>query len=453
MLVLCFVYALPLRLAPLAQRLGSAQHDTADAETKHISFIDRAHAVEQCEEPIRTFTTGPGRRPGATVVPVFMRQYVKNSRGEYVPAISVKELAKITGDQISIRVDVKNNSIYPVGNVKIQHAYRRVPEGPQMIDIVDVSGGTYIPHDHLFYIEKIRAGATAELTFTILLDGNLGRGIAQNTSHLHDFMVLDPSSRFPRRLPETHVSRSRSIVEKLGIGGKEVSCFSAYPDEVSIKEPEKVVVTARPVAPPPLPPTTVTTGTQTARTSDPSGIVGKLTIEKRVSDSTPRSGQQVLFSVIVHNGSSETFRDVLVDDRFDTRHFEVVEDGGGLSTSAGIQWLIEELKPGDDWSASYSVRVARGLVSGTGIPNTVSLFGEQLLDVPSSALSKSLELKIAGAEVIAAAPVVIETPQTVIMPMTGRGSVGLRIFEIVVGATMAIPVFWIGLRRLSFKIH
>ena len=371
-----------------------------------------------------------------------MRQYVKNSRGEYVPAISVKELAKITGDQISIRVDVKNNSIYPVGNVKIQHAYRRVPEGPQMIDIVDVSGGTYIPHDHLFYIEKIRAGATAELTFTILLDGNLGRGIAQNTSYLHDFMVLDPSSRFPRRLPETHVSRSRSIVEKLGIGGKEVSCFSAYPDEVSIKEPEKVVVTARPVAPPPLPPTTVTTGSQTARTSDPSGIVGKLTIEKRVSDSTPRSGQQVLFSVIVHNGSSETFRDVLVDDRFDTRHFEVVEDGGGLSTSAGIQWLIEELKPGDDWSASYSVRVARGLVSGTGIPNTVSLFGEQLLDVPSSALSKSLELKIAGAEVIAAAPVVIETPRTVIMPQTGRGSVGLRIFEVLAGGLMGVLIFW-----------
>jgi len=377
-----------------------------------------------------------------------MRQYVKNSRGEYVSAMSVKELAKVTGDQISIRVDVKNNSIYPVGNVKIQHAYRRVPEGPKMLNIVDVSGGTYIPHDHLFYIERIEAGAITELKFTVLLDGNLGKGITQNSSFMHDFWVLDPSKRFPQRMPETPISSSRTVVEKVGVGGKEVSCFSAAPDEYVFEEPEKVVVTKRPVAPPPLPPTTVQTGTQTARTSDPSSIVGKLTIEKRVSDLTPRRGQQVLFSVNVHNGSSETFRDVLVDDRFDTSYLEVIEDGGGLSTSAGIQWLIEELRPGDDWNAGYSVRVARGLVAGTGIPNTVSLFGEQLLDVPSSALSKSLELKVAGAEVIAAQPVVIETPQNVIMPQAGRGSVMLRVFEVLVGAMMGCLVFWMTVNYL-----
>lgn len=415
----------------------SAHHDTA-----------KVFALEQCEEPIRTFTSGPGRRPGATVVPVFMRQYVKNSRGQYVSAINVKELAKVTGDQISIRVDVKNNSIYPVGNVKIHHAYRRVPEGPEMMDIVDVTGGTYIGHDHLFFIERIDAGATTELLFTILLDGDLGRGIAQNSTKMHDFMVLDPSLRFPQRLPETHISRSRSVVERVGIGGKEVSCFSAAPEEYLLEEPE-VVIPERSVV---LPPATVQTGTRTARTEEPSEIIGKLLIEKSTSDTTPRQGQQLIFTINVLNNSEQTFRDVLVDDRFDTSHLEILEDGGGLTTSVGIQWLIEELKPGDDWDASYSTRVARGLVAGTGIPNTVSLFGEQLLDVPSSTLSKSLELKVAGAEVIAAEPVVIETPDTVIMPQAGRGSIVLMIFEIVAGTFMAFSVFWIGLRKLSFKI-
>jgi hypothetical protein len=196
-----------------------------------------SHAEDLCDEPIREFTGGHGRRPGPTIVKVEMRQTIRNSDGKMVSANSDDEIANIEGDEVTVLVDVQNSSQYDVAGVIINHAYNSPRPGPEMESIVSVIGGTYDSSSKTFRIELIPGGETVQLSFRIFLHGNLREGVSQTKLTLEDFYVLGSDRRFPQRTPES-TGRNRQNVERVGIGGKEVSCFSgsaniAYVEEVA----------------------------------------------------------------------------------------------------------------------------------------------------------------------------------------------------------------------------
>ena len=405
----------------------------------------RAHALEICEGVIRDFPGGPGRRPGATVIPVFMRQTVLNERGDHVFAISERQLADVGGDAMEFRLQVRNESPFDVGTVKLHHAYRTVREGPKLVSITDISGGVYIADDHMFVIERIPAGQTVDLEYTLMIERPLREEVSQSAITLNDFMVLDPASRFPQRYPETSLYRHRTTIEKVGIDGKEVSCFTGEnADRFALPRQQNTSASTSgfraPIYVSPLVP--ASTGTIT-----PEEIRNRLTVRKRVSGEA-RAGGIISATITVTNDTNAAFEDILVDDRFDANLLIVQDEGGGVATRSGIQWLIQNLGPDETWSAVYTARVNDRLSSGDHILSTVSIFGEQLLDVPTSALSQSHDLVIAGKSVFVPQAQAAETPYTVALPQTGveMGTSIAMLFQILIGAIIAIAIYGMGVQ-------
>lgn len=415
------------------------------------SGAPRAHAVQICESVIRDFPGGPGRRPGATVIPVFMRQTVLDEKGDYVFAISERQLADVRGDAMKFRLQVRNESAFDVGTVRLHHAYRTVREGPKLLAIADIAGGTYVQDDHMFVIEKIAAGQTVDLEYTLLIERPLEEEVSQSAITLDDFMVLDPASRFPQRYPETSYYRHRTTIEKVGIGGKEVSCFTGEnADRFALPGQQNTAVSNSYRAPSRAnPPTTIVPARVplSASALTPEQIRDRLTVHKRVSG-VARAGSMVTVTVTVENDTNATFEDILVNDRFDADLLMVENEGDGVTTSAGVQWLIQNLGPDETWSATYTARVNDRMNAGDRIPSTVSIFGEQLLDVPTSALSQSSDLMIAGEAYRAPQPVVTETPYTVALPQTGVevGSALAVFVQILIGTIVAIAMYGMGVR-------
>lgn len=418
-----------------------------------IVSTPRAHALEICESVIRNFPGGPGRRPGATVIPVFMRQTVFDEKGDEVFAISERQLADVRGDAMKFRLQVRNESAFDVGTVKLHHAYRTVREGPKLIAMSDIAGGTYVQDDHMFVIERIPAGQTVDLEYTLIIERPLKEEVSQSAITLDDFMVLDPASRFPQRYPETSFYRHRTTIEKVGIGGKEVSCFTgenadrfALPgqQDTSVANPYRAPSRAN------SPTTIVPAGVPlSASALTPEEIRNHLTVRKRVSGAA-RAGGMVTVTVTVENDTNAMFEDILVNDRFDADLLVVENEGGGVATSAGVQWLIQELESGETWSATYTARVNDRMNAGDHIPSTVSIFGEQLLDVPTSALSQSNDLVIAGEAYRAPQPVFTETPYTVALPQTGveMSSMVSVMLQVLLGVVIACAIYGMSARFL-----
>ena len=194
-----------------------------------------AQGINLCDESVREFSGGHGRGPGPTIVKLEMRQFVRNFQMQMVEANSDDEIAFIEGDEVTVLLKVKNNSIYDVANVMINHIYKAPRDGPEMESIVSVMGGAYEAFSKTFRIERIPAGEIAELSFRIFLHGELDGGVSQNKLKLEDFVVLGSERRFPQRTPE-NAGRTRQNIERVGIGGIEVSCFTGHPGIASVRE-------------------------------------------------------------------------------------------------------------------------------------------------------------------------------------------------------------------------
>ena len=182
-------------------------------------------------------------------------------------------------------------------------------------------------------------------------------------------------------------------------------------------------------------------------TITPEEIRNRLTVRKRVSGEA-RAGGIISATITVTNDTNAAFEDILVDDRFDANLLIVQDEGGGVATRSGIQWLIQNLGPDETWSAVYTARVNDRLSSGDHILSTVSIFGEQLLDVPTSALSQSHDLVIAGKSVFVPQAQAAETPYTVALPQTGveMGTSIAMLFQILIGAIIAIAIYGMGVQ-------
>jgi uncharacterized repeat protein (TIGR01451 family) len=400
-----------------------------------VLVASAAETPDLCAAPVRRFPGGPGRRPGATVVVVEMRQEVQDLRGSYVAASSEQNLALLRGDEVAVRLLVKNRSIYDVGRISIKHHYRASRSGPLVQGIASVRGAAYDSSQKMFLIDRLRANQTAEITFRILLKGDLRDGISQTAVTLNEFIALDRSGRFGEPVPEAQNQGSRRALELVGIGAKEVSCFTGDPLDNRVS-PGTAANAPRqafgrgmlPVILPAPSPVRQTRG----------DLTGALTVRKQAQQNVIRPGSVVNYAITVQNASSATFRQILVDDRFDTNLLAVSEAGGGLPTDSGLHWIIREIGPKSEWSARYTARLTQNAEPGQSIPNTVMLRGDDLRDVPTSSLLSSAEVKVAGGRT--------EAPGQVVMPQTGWGIVSslLMILQVAFGVVIAFGLYGAG---------
>lgn len=223
-----------------------------------------AAGMENCVESIRRFNVGPGRRPGATVVPVTLRLQVKDRDGQFIEASADRTKAFVSGDKLSFKAIVNNLSLYDVGNVVITHAFDPSRTGPKLDQITDVKGATYNERLEAFVIGTIPSDDSVTFTFTLLLSGNLDADLSQSQIRLEDFEVLESERRLPERTPETPSGRSSQTLEKVGIGGTDVACYTWEGDTRIVASTQTRTTTANASATVvkrvPGPPYLVTTG-------------------------------------------------------------------------------------------------------------------------------------------------------------------------------------------------
>jgi hypothetical protein len=375
---------------------------------------------------VQRFSGGHGRRPGATVVAVQLRQQVLDVLGGYVSASTSEHLALIHGDEVEVRVQVRNASIYDVGAVEMKHRYTAAKNGPKYDGVATVKGAVYDPTKRTFTINHIPSNETVEFTFRTLLRGSLTYGISQTKMELMDFVVLESNRRFPPRTPESTLEQHRQRVERVGIGGTEVSCFTG-----EFGEPDLPV--EPPVGgPPPI--------TRTAGALPIGDIIGNVTVTKRPSTIETLPGSRGSFSIYVQNKSPYDLHDLTVTDNFDTQALTVVDTGGGTPTTSGLVWQIASLPAENQWTTRYAVEVKGDDPGNRVIASTVILNSQELIDVPRNYLSASSELHILGGG---------------IMPQTGVDTslILIAALQILIGTLIAFSIFGLGFREVWRRIE
>ena len=360
-----------LSLLFAAVLLLEAQPAGAVPARRLTEFLPPAAAgAETCAGPVHRFRAGPGRRPGATVVPVTVRVEVLNTDGVFSDASSDATRAVVTGDDVVLRVLVANLSLYDIGHIVLTHDFTPAPDSADAEGIGGIEGARFDERSREFLIDRVASGETASFTFHLFLNGNPGEGISQSKMLLKDFDVLESERRYPVRTPETPLDRPSQSLERLGIGFGDVACFAG----------------AMPALPPILTPQA---GGGMERSP--------LSIQKIASRSEASPGALIVFSIIVTNHGTEILRNVVVDDRFDSTQLKVTDAGGGEVLPSGIQWVIPVLAPDGRFVARYSAEILPGAKNGDHIANTATLVSHDLLDIPAPERRATAEVAIVTA--------------------------------------------------------
>ena len=369
---------------PFSQRGGQ---DGAFAN----GMIQKAHAAESCEQPVNRFRGGPGRRPGSTAVLVSIREQIQDDFGPYVFASSDETVALVTDDLVNLRVILSNHSIYDVGNVEFTTTYRAPAGGVRPTTVDVISGATYDPLSNEFLVPRIPKGESVTVHLKMFFPRPVGEGLYQHKVILKDYVVLESERRFTERTPETDVSRSRTTIEKMGIDGTDVVCFSA---STAFRQPVRSVEGTGGPGNVPLneegeePPIAI---------AEPEMDRAAVRVQKSASSREVRPGMTLKFRVTVVNDGSQPLTNVLIDDRFSQDKFMVMDAGGGQILGGGIQWVIDSFAPGDRWFTEYTVRVSDDANNGDRIPSTVRVVSQNLIGTPTGPRSDSHEIVVIAA--------------------------------------------------------
>ncbi len=395
--------------------------------------------TSNCRESVRRFVVGPGRRPGATVVPLTLRLQILNEEGEFIEASAGRTKALVIGDDLTFQATVNNLSLYDVGNVVLKHTFTPSRSGPREQGISGVQGAVYNELIKAFVIDLIPSDDSVTFTFHLLLSGNLDAEISQSQILLEDFEVLEAERRFPERTPETPIGRSSQTLERVGIGGTDVACFTWEGNERIVETP--VSTSSRSVSsvgttsgrrepgPPYLFPSGRSLPEPIASVTPVTSLSALVSLEKRASMSEVQPGGSVTYTITVRNRGAETLRNILVDERFSSAQQRSVEAAEGTVVSSGIQWTITTLEPGRSWVGRYRAQVAAVVRPGEEIPSTTTLSGEALLDIPTTQRSASVSVKVLQ-----------------ILPKTGIEMRGIIFaFQVLLGMVISFVLFFLSL--------
>lgn len=98
---------------------------------------------------------------------------------------------------------------------------------------------------------------------------------------------------------------------------------------------------------------------------------------RKVADrSEVRPGDTVSYSLYLKNNTSQSFSNVIVQDRMDMQYMQVLGSEYGQAESDRLSWRIPSLSPGEEWTVRYTVRVAGHAPQGIALNNVVSVSGD-----------------------------------------------------------------------------
>jgi len=108
------------------------------------------------------------------------------------------------------------------------------------------------------------------------------------------------------------------------------------------------------------------------------GSRGSEMLRKFADKSEVKPGDTVTYTIELRNTTDHPFRNVRVEDKFDSRFMQVVGAERGQMQGDALIWLIPELAPGQSWRVRYSVEISPRAPHGTFLDNVVTVSGEGL---------------------------------------------------------------------------
>jgi len=98
---------------------------------------------------------------------------------------------------------------------------------------------------------------------------------------------------------------------------------------------------------------------------------------RKVADrSEVRPGDTVSYDIYLRNNTDRPFGNVVIQDKLDTRHMQVLGSSNGRIQGDRLSWSIPSLAPGEEWTVRYTARVNSHVPHGIAINNIVSVSGE-----------------------------------------------------------------------------
>jgi hypothetical protein len=335
---------------------------TASALLDWRSARSEGPRMESCDPYLALPKRTPAKLPSRGGADVYIEQQVVNAYGQYVNASSAHTAATVrSSDTVSLRLLVRNASLFDVAEVVLNHRFSSLQEGLQISSARSVAGASYHGERHILLIPRIARGDTAVVTFLLQLNNRIADEMSESIIELVDFTVLNDSGE------------PAPTIGKGGLESIAAVCF----------------LSSSPAAP-----------AQTS-TAWMTGISGSpVLVQVRASALETLPGGEVSYTLSITNQSKEPLENVRIDDRFNIAQQQVIEAPNALRTGYGLQWIIPVLSAGERFTARYRARIAESVEPGMIIPATVTVTSASLVNISPSKLSDTVEVRVLGQDIM-----------------------------------------------------
>lgn len=116
-------------------------------------------------------------------------------------------------------------------------------------------------------------------------------------------------------------------------------------------------------------------GTDAGVGTDASVPAGALVLSQEPDRAEVHPGDELGYTITLRNASSETLRDLFIEDAFPVGTFEVLETRGGSSQTDRVTWSIETLEPQEVRNIRIQGRVTSAAEPGDVLLNIVTVRG------------------------------------------------------------------------------
>jgi len=117
-------------------------------------------------------------------------------------------------------------------------------------------------------------------------------------------------------------------------------------------------------------------------------------LNKFADKSEVRPGDTVTYTIAVRNTLDHPIRNVVVEDRMDTKYMSVINAERGQMVGDKITWNISELAPNQEWSVRYTARVKDHTPHGVQIANVATVSGEGMQSVSLTHTTSTLRIGV-----------------------------------------------------------
>ena len=89
-------------------------------------------------------------------------------------------------------------------------------------------------------------------------------------------------------------------------------------------------------------------------------------------------GGLVTYTIVVRNNTTETFRNVMVTDEYDSNLIRAVDPAGSVATASTMKWSVPVIEPGNEWVIRYRMMINPQAIHAVSIRNVATVTGDGL---------------------------------------------------------------------------